>query len=214
MSLLQSYHLIPAKVVANSIDKPGNQRTSGEESRRQGGKVFGSGSRAPVAIVILVKNPASSEHGKICFHEVADYLTADEKLDGLNKDVSVLRTEMKVLEPNDRHSWLNQENEDFYRFFRMDGKKTDEPAIFENYSRGIETDRDAWAYNSSKLTLKEKMSCQIEEYNRQLKLVQGDKPEPISRDSTKIKWSSGLMAKFSARKASEPFYDGKCCISA
>ena len=31
----------------------GNQRTQGERSRREGGKVFGSGSRAPVAITIL-----------------------------------------------------------------------------------------------------------------------------------------------------------------
>ena len=88
--------------------------------------MFGSGSRAPVAIVILVKNPDTKEHGKIYFHEVADYLTAEEKLDGLDKDISVLHTGMQVLKPNDRHSWLNQENEDFYRFFRIDGKKTDE----------------------------------------------------------------------------------------
>jgi predicted helicase len=33
----------------------GNQRTSGELSRREGGKIFGSGSRTPVTITILVK---------------------------------------------------------------------------------------------------------------------------------------------------------------
>lgn len=33
----------------------GNQRTQGEMSRREGGKIFGSGSRTPVAITILVK---------------------------------------------------------------------------------------------------------------------------------------------------------------
>ena len=43
----------------------GNQRTSGERSRLEGGKVFGEGSRAPVAIVFLVKNPRSSDRGKI-----------------------------------------------------------------------------------------------------------------------------------------------------
>ena len=192
----------------------GNCRTSGEERRRQGGNVFGLGSRAPVAIVILVKNPDSAEHGKIYFYEVADYLTAEEKLDGLNRDISVLRTEMQVLEPNDRHSWLNQENEDFYRFFRMDGKKTDEQAIFENYSNGIKTNRDIWAYNSSRIQLKEKMSCQIDEYNRQLKLVQGDNPQPLSKDSTKIKWSGTLLTQFSARKLSEPFNEDNSCVSA
>ena len=35
----------------------GNQRTSGELSRKEGGKIFGEGSRAPIAITILVKNP-------------------------------------------------------------------------------------------------------------------------------------------------------------
>ena len=33
----------------------GNQRTQGETSRREGGKIFGQGSRTPVAITILVK---------------------------------------------------------------------------------------------------------------------------------------------------------------
>ncbi len=33
----------------------GNQRTSGELSRREGGKIFGSGSRTPIAITLLVK---------------------------------------------------------------------------------------------------------------------------------------------------------------
>jgi predicted helicase len=33
----------------------GNQRTSGELSRKEGGKIFGSGSRTPVTITILVK---------------------------------------------------------------------------------------------------------------------------------------------------------------
>ena len=35
----------------------GNQRTAGDKSRREGGKLFGSGSRAGVAILILVAQP-------------------------------------------------------------------------------------------------------------------------------------------------------------
>ena len=38
----------------------GNQRTSGELSKREGGKIFGSGSRAGVGILILVKQPAGA----------------------------------------------------------------------------------------------------------------------------------------------------------
>ena len=33
----------------------GNQRTQGETSRKEGGKIFDAGSRSPIAITILVK---------------------------------------------------------------------------------------------------------------------------------------------------------------
>ena len=45
----------------------GNARTQGEQRRKEKDNVFGEGSRAPVAIVFLIKNPDSSEHGKNLF---------------------------------------------------------------------------------------------------------------------------------------------------
>ena len=39
------------------LNMRGDQRTSGELSRREGGKLFGGGSRAPITIVVFVKNP-------------------------------------------------------------------------------------------------------------------------------------------------------------
>ena len=58
----------------------GNQRTSGETSRREGGKVFGQGSRTPVAITLLVKNPEPRDLATIRYHDIGDYLTREEKL--------------------------------------------------------------------------------------------------------------------------------------
>lgn len=58
----------------------GNQRTSGERSKREGGKIFGSGSRAPIAVTLLVKNPNATKQGRICFHDIGDYLSREEKL--------------------------------------------------------------------------------------------------------------------------------------
>jgi predicted helicase len=40
----------------------GNQRTSGETSRQEGGKIFGSGSRAGIAISVFIKNPKKPDH--------------------------------------------------------------------------------------------------------------------------------------------------------
>jgi predicted helicase len=43
----------------------GNARTLGEQRRKEKDNVFGQGSRAPVAISILVKNPNAANHGQI-----------------------------------------------------------------------------------------------------------------------------------------------------
>ena len=43
----------------------GNQRTAGEQSRKEGGKVFGGGSRATVAVTVLVKDPRRSSSTEI-----------------------------------------------------------------------------------------------------------------------------------------------------
>lgn len=58
----------------------GNQRTSGERSRQEGGKIFGGGSRAPIVIAVLVKNPDAKQNGQIYFHDIGDYLSREEKI--------------------------------------------------------------------------------------------------------------------------------------
>ena len=68
----------------------GNARTSGERRRAEGGNVFGGGSRAPVAITLLVKNPDAAHEGcKIQYRDIGDYLTREEKLDALSEAVSI-----------------------------------------------------------------------------------------------------------------------------
>ena len=56
------------------------QRTSGERRRKEDGKVFGEGTRAPIAISVFVKNPDAAEHGRIFFHDIGDYLDQKQKL--------------------------------------------------------------------------------------------------------------------------------------
>ncbi|EKC48845.1 helicase domain-containing protein, partial [human gut metagenome] len=64
----------------------GNQRTSGELSRKEGGKIFGGGSRTPITITILVKNPAkNSKAATIHYHDIGDYLTREQKLNFVQK---------------------------------------------------------------------------------------------------------------------------------
>ena len=115
----------------------GNARTQGELRRKEKDNVFGEGSRAPVAIVFLIKNPKVAEKGKIYFHAVGDYLTREEKLAELKQNVSIAHTQMNAIVPDAHGDWLNQRDDSYSRFMRVDGKKNSEDSIFKNYSNGI-----------------------------------------------------------------------------
>lgn len=170
----------------------GNQRTSGERSRLEGGKVFGEGSRAPVAIVFLVKNPRSSDRGKIYFHAVDDYLTREEKLAALKRDRSISNTSMNVIVPDAHGDWFNQRDDSFSHFMRMDGKKAKEPAIFKNFSLGVATGRDAWCYNFSKNVLSSNIHRMIANYERiRLESIKSEN-FVLTKNPVEISWNSNL----------------------
>ena len=127
----------------------GNARTQGEQRRKEKDNVFGEGSRAPVAIVFLVKNPDKSEHGKIYFHAVDDYLTREEKLDALKKDRSISYTPMNVIVPDDHGDWFNQRDDSISKYISMGGRNTSDKYIFKKPIVGVCTNRDTWIYGSS-----------------------------------------------------------------
>lgn len=144
----------------------GNQRTSGETSRKEGGKIFGSGSRAPIAISLLVKNPAAQGHGQIYFHDIGDYLSREEKLEKVAGYASVAGIEQwQRITPDEHGDWLKQRDNSFNRFIVLGEKKSDAPKLFENFSLGVVTNRDAWAYNASQSKLATNMTSMIGFYN-------------------------------------------------
>ena len=68
------------------VNLRGNTRTSGERALREGGQTFGPGSRAPVAITILVRNPQAQRDGcRILYRDIGDYLTREQKLSVLTE---------------------------------------------------------------------------------------------------------------------------------
>ena len=188
----------------NVFNLRGNQRTSGELSRREGGKIFGSGSRTPIAITLLVRNPAAKGKAQIHYHDIGDYLSREEKLERIKKFTSVLSPEMKLssITPNEENDWLNQRDGLFDTFIPMEADKkfnTASTSFFVLNSRGLETARDSWVYNSSQDALTENIGRMIDFYNQQVKqfLQESDKKkaeEEISLDPHKISWSSSLLS--------------------
>ena len=177
----------------------GNQRTSGEKSRQEGGKIFGSGSRAPIVIAILVKNPAAEKYGQIYFHDIGDYLTREEKLEKISDFVSINGIEKvhgwQSIIPDAYNDWLNQRDDSFYDFIEIGNKKNKSvQTLFDNYSRGVATSRDAWCYNSSYNKIKVNLLSLVSFYNSQREVFFNGK-DPIIYNKSEISWSDGLADK-------------------
>ncbi|WP_273660663.1 type ISP restriction/modification enzyme [Pseudomonas aeruginosa] len=183
----------------------GNQRTSGETSRKEGGKIFGSGSRAPIAISLLVKNPAAQGHGQIYFHDIGDYLSREEKLEKVAGYASVAGIEQwQRITPDEHGDWLKQRDNSFNRFIVLGEKKSDAPKLFENFSLGVVTNRDAWAYNASQSKLATNMTSMIGFYNGEVerfnakysgldtKARQAQVDGFIDTDPTRISWTHNV----------------------
>jgi predicted helicase len=181
----------------------GNQRTSGELSRKEGGKIFGSGSRTPISITFLIKNPAEKqEKATVHYHDIGDYLTQQDKLKIITQFGSIANEKMpwKILEANEHGDWISQRNDSFINFIEIGDKKNlQNKAVFFNpsYSTGVKTNRDPWAYNYSKEEVKINMNKSIDFYNKEeesFRILSKDLKNPnvenfINFESKDISWT-------------------------
>ncbi|GAA7333882.1 hypothetical protein HpCK64_02230 [Helicobacter pylori] len=195
----------------------GNARTSGETFKKEGGKIFDSGSRATIAIVFFVKDN-SVNNNTIHYYEVEDYLKREAKLHLLAGFENLESVPFKEITPNDKGDWINQRNDDFEKLIPLKRDKTlQNPSVFDINSGGVASGRDPWVYNFSQKTLKQSVQNCIDTYNADLKRfnevfreafkqrTQGVKKadlykhlndQEITTDKTKIAWTDDLKNKF------------------
>lgn len=146
----------------------GNQRTSGETSRKEGGKIFGQGSRTPVGIVVLVRKSGVSGPATIRYRDIGDYLSREQKLAMIRQEASIAGSEWQTIQPNADGDWINQRDGDFSTFVPLGDKKDPSSRpIFDIHALGVVTNRDAWAINSSTSALAANMSRMVHFYNEQ-----------------------------------------------
>jgi predicted helicase len=190
----------------------GNGRTSGELRRKEKDNVFGQGTRTPIAITIFVKNPDATKHGKIYFHDIGDYLSREQKLQKINQLHSIsgisAANAWHTIKSDAHHDWLNKRDDSFSEFMSLGDKKDkDAVVIFENYSSGVKTNRDAWCYNFSQSKLAQNMQSMIDFYNQEVSryelackdLTKDNYPNVdnfINTDTTQISWNRGLKNDF------------------
>ncbi|WP_417248708.1 DEAD/DEAH box helicase [Celeribacter sp.] len=181
----------------------GNTRTSGERARKEGGQTFGSGSRAPIGISVFVKNPNATQHGRIFFRDIGDYLDRKQKL-AIIRDFGAVKgisnsQGWEQITPDDQNDWLNQRDASFDAFMKIGDKKDRTGSVlFENYTRGLETGRDYWVFNFSRCDLKEHMKRSVRQYEEERTRWAGESSRnlksAVSNDPKKISWTSSLFS--------------------
>ena len=195
----------------------GNARTSGEQRRKEKDNVFGQGTRTPVAIALLVKNSEAVGHGQIRFHNIGDYLTREDKLATIAQFGSIggitAASRWQEITPDEHGDWLGQRDKAFDAFLPLGDKKGDGAKLFENFSMGVVTNRDAWCVNPSRDALAHNMGAMINVYNAELGRFDAAHPQAdrkergasvdgfIDNDPAKISWTRALKADLAKGKA-------------
>ena len=191
----------------------GNARTSGEQRKKEKGNVFGEGTRTPVTITLLVKNPNEKrEKAKIHYYDIGDYLTREEKLSKIKdfKSIGSKKMDWQILIPTEDGDWINQRNDKFIDFIPLIDKdnKNNKETFFTMSSNGVVTSRDSWVYSYSKVNLEKNMRETINFYNKEVEKIlevrNKDKnkaiEEIIDKNSKNISWSRDLKKKANSYK--------------
>ncbi|GAA7801381.1 DEAD/DEAH box helicase family protein [Helicobacter pylori] len=195
----------------------GNQRTSGEVSKKEGGKIFDSGSRATVAVIFFVKD-TSVKNNTIHYYDIGDYLKREEKLHRLANFTNLDAIKFETIIPNNKGDWINQRNDAFEKLIPLKrDKKRQNPSVFDTNSNGVVSGRDPWVYNFSPKILTQSVQTCIDTYNADLKRfnavfreafkqrTKGVKSgelhkhlndREITTDKTKIAWTRSLKKEF------------------
>ncbi|GHS05809.1 hypothetical protein VN1283_10250 [Helicobacter pylori] len=191
----------------------GNRRTSGEVSRKEGGQIFDSGSRATIAIIFFVKD-TSVKNNTIHYYDIGDYLKREEKLNRLSNFTNLDAINFETIIPNAKGDWINQRDDAFDKLIPLKrDKKLQNPSVFDINSGGVVSSRDPWVYNFSPKNLTQSVQKCIDTYNADLKRfnerfreafkqrAKGVKSadrykhlndKEITTDKTKIAWSRAL----------------------
>ncbi|CDO48628.1 DEAD/DEAH box helicase [Bartonella tribocorum] len=193
---------------------------------QEGENIFCNGSMTGIAVTLFIKNPSVSGDCKIYYHDIGDNLSTTKKLkiikffgsiDGITR-----KQKWQTITPDEHGDWIHQRDENFKAFLALGVKKGHGKKLFENFSLGVSTNRDAWAYNSSRKVLAKNMTNTIAFYNSEVERFNNAYGHVDSRirknavdnfvnvDAKKISWSSSLKEEFVRGKVSE--FESNCSV--
>ena len=191
----------------------GNARTSGALRRREGDNAFGQGSRAPVAITILVRNPDAAHEGcRILYRDIGDHLKREAKLEILREAGSVAGIpDWRAITPDRHNDWIGQRDEAYEALYPMGSKEArsdkSSETVFRLYSRGLATARDPYIYNFSRQACAENSRRMVQDYLGAMRLHQ-ERPEltvdqATQRHCSNLRWDGDLKGNLGRKRLIE-----------
>ena len=175
------------------------------------------GIRVGVSINLFVKkkgNPSESPH--IFYYRTDDLWDRKQKFDFMTERQHIGNIACQTIVPNAQHTWLTEGlHSEFDTFIPMgtrEAKARNSEAvnvIFQTYSTGISTGRDAWVCNFNRNNLSENTSRIIENYNAEVaRWTQrtdrdANLDDFVLSDNKAISWSRDLKTKLKRGRTAE-----------
>ena len=184
------------------------------------------GIRVGVSINLFVKtgrainrpttNDGNSVSTRIFYYRTDDLWNKKQKFDFLNERQHLGNIDWQTIQPDARYTWLTEGLHPEFETFTPMGTKEAKAArgeavgvIFQTYSLGVNTGRDAWAYNFNQNALTQNMNRMIDTYNEQVfKWAQQtgrttNVDSFVIADNTKISWSESLKRNLQRGKTAD-----------
>ena len=167
------------------------------------------GIQVGVSINFFIKRHDNTDaHAEIFYARVDEFWRKEDKYRYLDSKEHYRNIEWKPITPDQRYTWLTEGlHAEFETFIPMGTKEAKAEkgeavdVIFQIYSNGVKTNRDAWAYSFNGNALAENISGMIDTYNAEVDRWkrQGNRDANVDdfvvSDDAKIKWSGDLKLK-------------------
>ena len=156
------------------VNLRGDAYKSGEEFKREGEKIFGSGSRNGVQITVLVRNSNSTacNPAALRYAEVPEGLTRDQKFEWLETLGDVTSGDLIEVPVNKRHNWVNIGDGSFDQLLPICAidKRVTRVAV-RNHALGVATNCDTYVYSFSRDDLIDRVQRLIAAYEKARRAV-------------------------------------------
>jgi predicted helicase len=168
-----------------------------------------------VSVNLFVRKKQRSDRAKIYYSRVDEFWRKEQKYKFLEENQYISNIDWQEIQPDAKQTWLTEDlQEDFDSFIAIGSPRAkkvfgkDTNVIFQLFSYGVLTARDAWVYNYSRENLLKNIESLIDRYSSELiaweqKAKNADPREFLLNRDVQIKWTRRLFKAIKNHKTLE-----------